>query len=98
MTELILDEFVTEYPSLNLKLKEEAKQIYDLYLIGVYIAEYGKGFRVKKVYKTNKKGTKVRYKAILSKEEVDETIEEIKMLINEYQNNYDIHPKISCKE
>ena len=90
MTELILDEFVTEYPSLNLKLKEEAKQIYDLYLIGVYIAEYGKGFRVKKVYKTNKKGTKVRYKAILSEEELDEAREEIRKLIEEYHRKYGI--------
>ena len=27
MTELILDEFVTEYPSLNLKLKEEKGKV-----------------------------------------------------------------------
>ena len=93
MGEIMLDEFIIEYPSLNLKLKEEAKQIYDLYIIGVYIAEYEKGFRVKKVYKTNKKGTKIRYKAILTVEEFNEVSEEIKRLIKEYQNSYDIKPK-----
>lgn len=82
-----LIEFQREFKNLNLKVKEHEK-IFDLMMLIVYTAESDKGFIVKKVWKTTKRGTKVTYKACASEEEAQAYKEKVDKLFKNYKDKY----------
>lgn len=82
------------YPLLNSDLKEESIKDYELAILGIYAEKCGSGFKVKKIYKTNKRGTKVKYEAIKDKDDFDNYIEKVKELINVHNEKYGTKLKI----
>ena len=80
-------EFQTEYPTINLDLMKKTKD-YDMAIIVVYMLETERGFIVKKIGKTYKKGTKVTYKACESEEEAKKYREKLNELLNDYNKKY----------
>lgn len=77
-------EYAIEYPTLNLKAKEDDEKTFDYGMLYCYSKECGEGFKVKKVGKTTKKGTKFTYTAI--KDRYD--FEEYKKVLNEMISNF----------
>lgn len=71
-------QFQIEYPPLNLKAQTEDTRKFDYGMIYCYSKECENGFKVKKVGKTTKKGTKFTYEKI--KDKVD--FEQYKVLLN----------------
>lgn len=62
-------EYQINYPNLNLETLKKCKPLFNYGMLHVYIKECKNGFKVKKVGKTSKKGTKITYKPI--KDETD---------------------------
>lgn len=89
-------EFGITYPAVNLELKKNEKE-YDRAIIALYIAEIERGFIVKKMNKTTRKGTKVTFKACKGEDEGKEYIEMVNKLIEEFNEKYstDIGFKLS---
>lgn len=75
--EVSVIEFLKTYPNINTELSE-AK--FKLAIIAIYESELSRGFIVKKIYKTYKKGTNVTYKACESEEEMREYKEKSKFI------------------
>ncbi|WP_315080815.1 hypothetical protein [uncultured Clostridium sp.] len=80
--------FTETYPKINLELKENKKQDYDLVILGLYIEKCKDGFKVKKIYKTSKQGTKVKYEAIKDKNDFADYIEKVKKLVDIHNKEY----------
>ncbi len=77
-----------EYPTMNLELLKTDEKSFDMCLIVVHLEEARKGFKVKKIGKTTRKGTKVTYAAIESKEDLDKCKKKISNLIDQYNKKY----------
>ena len=80
-------EYQTEYPSVNLNMVKLPK-IYDMSIIVLYTMKLEKGYIVKNIGKTTRKGTKVTYKVIESEEELKEYIKKVNKIIEDYNNKY----------
>ena len=78
-------EFSKTYPNINTELSE-AK--FKLAIIAIYESELSRGFIVKKIYKTYKKGTNVTYKACESEEEMREYKEKVNLLVKDFTKNH----------
>ena len=78
--EVSVIEFLKTYPNINTELSE-AK--FKLAIIAIYESELSRGFIVKKIYKTYKKGTNVTYKACES-EEMREYKEKVNLLVKDF--------------
>lgn len=87
MSKIKVLRYTAEYPSINLELKND-KKMYSIVLIGLYIKEFKKGMKISKIYKTTKKGTKVKYESIDSEEDAFEYYEKIKAMIEEHNTKY----------
>lgn len=83
-------EYQKEYPMLNLKFKKENEKDFENGLICCYILELENGFKVKKVNKTNNKGTKITYTKIKSEEENTEYMKSIDDMIDKFNEKYNI--------
>lgn len=79
--------YTTEYPFINLELKNN-EEMYDMAILVLHIEEFKKGMKISKIYKTYKKGTKVKYVSIDSEEDALEYYEKIKAMIEEYNAKY----------
>lgn len=64
--------FQKEYPKVNLKMQKETPHFYEYAILNLYAFETESGFKVKKIGKTTRKGTKVTYEAFKSKEDAEE--------------------------
>lgn len=79
--------FSKKFTSVNLDLKQK-EQVFSEVLIGIYTLHLSEGFKVGKINKTTKKGTKVKYVPIKSDEELKDYIEEINKRLEEHNQNY----------
>lgn len=77
-------EYQIEYPTLNLKAQKDDEKMFDYGMLYCYTKECEKGFKVKKVGKTTRKGTKFTYTAIKDKDD----FEEYKKMLNEMISNF----------
>lgn len=87
--------FQREYPSINLELMKSDERAYDMAILAVYILELKRGFIVKKQYKTNKKGTKFKYKICEDEEEAKEYGLKVSGLLNQYKEKYKTKMELS---
>lgn len=83
-------EYQIHYPTLNSTFEKEDKMMFDLGIIYAYSNECGKGFKVKKVSKTSKKGTKFTYESIKSEEDFEEYKLLINDMVNKFNKEYDL--------
>lgn len=74
-------EFQKVYFRLNSRFKKADEELFNLGLIVAYESELNKGFIVKKQLKTTNKGTKFYYKKIETEEELNNYINEVKLMI-----------------
>lgn len=86
--EIQVIEFQKEYPSINLDLMKNSPKDYDMAIIAAYTAETDKGYIVKKVGKTYKKGTKITYKPCENEDEAKKYREKLNELLNNYNEKY----------
>lgn len=84
----IVLEFSKLYRTLNTDLMKEDEFLYDFGILYIHTAEANSGFRVKKINKTNKKGTLVYYKVMSTSEEIDEYKEDMDILISEHMKKH----------
>ncbi|MDU5101412.1 hypothetical protein [Clostridium butyricum] len=82
MADITVKEITYTYPTINLDFKEKSKQDYDFVILGLYTEKCGEEFKVKKIYKTNKQGTKVKYEVIKDKNDFADYIEKVKKLVD----------------
>lgn len=59
-------EFQKTYPVVNLEMQKENGKKYDYSILLLYTLETEKGFKVKRIGKTTRKGTKVTYTSFKS--------------------------------
>ena len=95
MNDISILGFTETYPKINLELKENKKQDYDLVILGLYTEKCKDGFKAKKIYKTNKQGTKVKYEVIKDKNDCADYIEKVKKLVELYNKEYGTNLKLS---
>lgn len=88
MGEISIEGFQKIIPFLDLKLQKESPHIYDFALIIALNIEFEKGFRVIKINKANKNGTKITYSVIKSQEDLEQNSKKIKTLISEFEEKY----------
>ncbi|KZL94344.1 hypothetical protein [Clostridium magnum] len=77
-------QYQIEYPTLNLKEQKENEKAFDYGMLYCYTKECEKGFKVKKVGKITRKGTKFTYEVI--KDKVD--FEQYKVLLNKMIDDF----------
>ena len=95
MADITVKEITYTYPTINLDFKEKSKQDYDFVILGLYTEKCGEGFKVKKIYKTNKQGTKVKYEVIKDKNDFADYIEKVKKLIEIHNSEYGTKLKLT---
>lgn len=81
-------EYAIEYPTLNLKAKKDDEKVFDYGFLYCYSKECEKGFKVKKVGKTTKKGTKFTYTAIKDEHDLEECKKTLKQMISNFNYKY----------
>ncbi|MFQ9545592.1 MAG: hypothetical protein ACLR02_11290 [Clostridium sp.] len=81
-------EFTKEHPKVNLKLLNDSEEVYDFAILFLYCCEAKRGFGVKKIYKTNRAGTKVCYRAFENNEEVQKYVKMVKNKIKEFNQKW----------
>lgn len=81
-------EFQKEFTEINLRLMKEDIKLYDLVIIGLYTVETKRGFKVKKIGKTGRAGTKVTFEPIKNKEDFEEYLNKLKGMLDEYNKKY----------
>lgn len=77
-----------EYPPMNLKLFKTDKKTYDMCVITAHIEGINNGFKVKKIGKATKKGTRITFTTIKSKEDLKQYSIKIRELLNQFNKNY----------
>ena len=87
MSDVELIGYTAEYPSLDLELMNDEEK-YSMALIVLHIEEFKKQMKVSKVYKTTKKGTKVKFELIKNEQEAEEYYEKIKDMIQQHHDKY----------
>ena len=86
--------FTTIYPNITLEVKEKNRQEYDRAILFVYINECESGFKVKKIYETNREGTKVKYEAVKDKNDFADYMGKFQKLVDLYNKNYETNLKL----
>jgi hypothetical protein len=66
-----------DFPMLDLKLKKEDEFAYDFALIDISMRELAKGFGVRRINKTTKKGTTFKFDSVTSLEQLNKCITKI---------------------
>lgn len=77
-------EYQQAYPKLNLKFKKKYEYEYELALLTISARCIIEGFVVKKISKTTFAGTKVTYKAIKSKEDLERYVNDWEIFKNKF--------------
>lgn len=86
--------FQMEYPVVSLELKDSNEKLYDYYVLNLYTLECERGFKVKKIYKTTRKGTKVMFEAFKSEDDVKEYGEFLKEKMEIYNKKWNENVKL----
>lgn len=87
-------EYSKSFKSVNLKLKKEDEKGYDYSMLVLYTLETDKGFKVKKIGKTTKKGTKVTYEHFKSDNDVSDYLDLLKVKKEEFSEKWNINLKV----
>lgn len=82
-------EFCKNYGGINLEFKKNEPKQYDIAMIAIHLEELKNGFMVKRINKTNSKGTKVVYRAIKDEEELDNYVSFLEELVEEFNKKWD---------
>lgn len=77
-----------EFPLINLKLKNENQMMYDFVILDLYTSELSKGFKVKRINKTTRKGTKVNYESIKGRKDLEDYMKLVNSKIEEFKGKY----------
>jgi hypothetical protein len=85
----ICTEFQKNYASVNLDFQKKDAKGYDYMIILIYLEELKKGYKVKRINKTTKKGTTVIYSRIGSKEELEDYMKLLQDKIQEFNEKWD---------
>lgn len=85
--EISVQGFSKSFTSINLELKKNEKDFNEI-LIAIYTLHLKEGFKVGKINKTTKKGTKVKYVPIKSDEELRKYIDEINQMMKVCNEKY----------
>lgn len=81
-------EYQMEYPTLNLEAKKNNEKLFDYGFLYCYAKECKRGFKVKKVNKTNSKGTKFTYTGIKDKSDFEEYKKVLTDMVNTFNKKY----------
>lgn len=81
-------EFCKNYGGVNTTFKKNKPKEYDIAMIAIHLEELDNGFIVKRINKTNSKGTKVVYRAVQNNEELDDYINFLKKLVEEFNKRW----------
>lgn len=87
--------FQKEYSTVNLKMQKEDERIYDYSILILYTLETERGFKVKKMGKTTRKGTKVTYEVIKSEGEALDYKKLLEQKVKEFNDKLGIKIKVS---
>jgi len=87
--------FQKEYPTVNLKMQKEDEKGYEYSILILYTLETERGFKVKKIGKTTRKGTKVTYEVIKSKDEALDYKKLLEQKVKEFNNKWDTKIEVS---
>ncbi|MBM7835929.1 hypothetical protein [Clostridium sardiniense] len=77
-----------EFTLINLKLKNENQMMYDFVILDLYTSELSKGFKVKRINKTTRKGTKVNYESIKDRKDLEDYMKLVNSKIEEFKGKY----------
>lgn len=81
-------EYQMEYPTLNLKHKQDNPMMFDYGMLYCYTKECERGFKVKRINKTTGKGTKFTYIAIKDDEDFEAYKTFVDKMIDEFNSKY----------
>lgn len=87
-------EYQKNFKSVNLKLKNDDEKSYEYSILILYTLEIENGFKVKKIGKTTKIGTKVTYESFKSDEDVLKYKELLESKAKEFSEKWNIDLKI----
>jgi hypothetical protein len=88
--------FQKEFPTVNLKVKNEDEKRYEYLILMLYTLESENGYMVKKVGKTTNKGTKVNYISFKTDEDVKKYSELLQGMIKAFNKKWDTTLKLEC--
>lgn len=86
---ITVTEMKMNFPSINLELKNNDFRKYELVVLMLDIIELERGFKVKRINKTTKKGTSVIFESFDSEVKVKKYIDNFKIKLEEYNKKYD---------
>lgn len=85
--EISVQGFSKNFTSVDLEMTKKG-EVFNQILIAIYSFHICEGFKVGKINKTTKKGTKVRYIPFKSDKELKEYVEKINKMIKECNEKY----------
>ncbi|MSU01911.1 hypothetical protein [Tissierella pigra] len=91
-------EFTKTYSGINLDFQRKDAKGYDYTMLLIYLNELKKGYKVKRINKTTKKGTSVVYSLIKSKEELAEYENLIKCKVQEFNKKWNCDLEVMKEE
>lgn len=77
-----------EYPPMNLEMLRTNERSFNMSLLVAHIEEAKKGFKVKRIGKTTKKGTKITYTAIENEEDLKKYGNKLRDLVKQFNEKY----------
>lgn len=87
--------FQKTYTAVDLKMQQENEKVYEYSILLLYTFETERGFKVKKVGKTTRKGTKVTYEVIKSEGEALEYKKLLEQKVKEFNDKWGAKIKVS---
>lgn len=75
-------------------MQKETPRFYEYTILNLYAFETENGFKVKKIGKTTRKGTKVTYKAFKSKEDAEEYRKLLMNKVKEFNKRCKVDVKV----
>lgn len=87
--------FQKTYTAVDLKMQQENEKVYEYSILLLYTFETERGFKVKKIGKTNRSGTKVTYEVIKSEEEAIEYKKLLEQKVKEFNDKWGAKIKVS---
>lgn len=83
------------YSAVDLKMQQENEKVYEYSILLLYTFETERGFKVKKIGKTNRNGTKVTYEVIKNEEEAIEYKKLLEQKVKEFNDKWGANIKVS---
>lgn len=82
-------EFTKTFKGINIELGKSDNKGFDYSLLLIYLNELDKGFKVKRINKTTKKGTTVIYESIKDSAELEEYRKLLYVKLGDFNNKWD---------